>query len=290
MKIVYLSTEISLESNHEVIIISHSNYKKAGLHSTISTIKQFNPDLILEREFNDGKSYFDELYEALPDIKKAYWAIDSHLSFDRHVRYMRNFNYCFCAISKFQSKFLQETKKPCFWLPLYMPGYTVGMTINLINKKRDLSFIGNYQKDFFVKRKKYLDYLKDLWGNSLFLTTDYSNMPNLVNQTIVNFNCSLRDDMNFRVFETLGYGAFLVTDDVPDIYKVKGLADRIFIYRTEKEALEMIHDKLSFYHTNIKKAMQEIIENQDWVLKNHTLLNRFDQIAEMIDTGKQVEF
>lgn len=289
MKIVYLSHEISLESNHDVTIISHESYRQAGLRNTVEEIRKIQPDLILEREFNDGKSYFDELYRELPDFKTAFWAIDSHLSFDRHVRYMRNFDYGFCAISGHRDGFAEKTKKPFFWLPLYLPGTTIGQEI-LKEKTASIRFIGNFEKSFFVRRRQYIEHIRALWGKKFQALTDYKNMPRLINEAIVHFNCSLNQDMNFRVFETLGYGAFLITDSVPDLYKIKNLKNHIDIYDTKSQAQDMIADKIEFYRKNPKFAFDDLKKNQYFVLKNHTLLNRFDEIIQMIVTGKQFEY
>ena len=90
--------------------------------------------------------------------------------------------------------------------------------------------------------------------------------------------------MNFRVFETIANGVELVTNDVPDLHLVEGLAKRINIYHNDQELLDLIDYIL------IEKVQHDVIRNQIWIQNHHCLIHRQHSLLEMIKTNKQGDF
>ena len=228
MKIIYLSKEFTNIPDHEVLIRNHKDIESMGFNVIVDEIKRFEPDLIIEREFNDGVSIYDKLLKQFPKVKKAFWGIDSHLNFKRHLEYAENFDYIFLAISKFASQMNNLINKPVKWLPLYFPGRKIEVKQN---PEIELSFVGNFKQHFFKQRREYLELLKP-YGIQIF-EREYSRMPEIMNNSLISFNCSLSCDMNFRVFEALGYGSCLLTNWVEDIGKIDGLGIRSCFYNKE---------------------------------------------------------
>ena len=239
---------------------------------------QFLPDIVIEREFNDGKSIWNKeiktLSIALPKIKTAVWLIDTHISYKRHKEYMKNFDYVFFAISKYA----EELKG--FWLPLCYPCPRIQRFSDIPIHR--IGFVGRWG-GFFEERSRKLALLKQLYEDDFFMVTDYNTVYQTMAKCKIMFNCSIGIDMNYRVFEALGTGNMLVTNDVPDLHKIKGLSDKIFIYKHYKDLVGIISNLLEVDYNEKEKNIKFI---EDY----HLLPNRIQSMLKMIESGKQEEF
>ena len=294
MKIIYLSKEFANIPDHEVLVRNHKDIESMGFNGVVDEIKRFEPDIIIEREFNDGISVYDKLLKQFPKVKKAFWGIDSHLNFKRHLEYAENFDYIFLAISKFAGQMNNLINKPVKWLPLYFPGRKIEVKEK---PEIELSFVGNFKQHFFKQRREYLEILKP-YGIQIF-EREYSRMPKIMNNSLISFNCSLSCDLNFRVFEALGYGSLLLTNYVDDIDKIDGFKRDVYIYKNKEELINIVRKLLKEDYTefpNIGLVIRSYFgnmyreSNQQWILENHCLKHRIDSLIEMIVTDKQLEF
>lgn len=283
MKILYLSYErnIDLEKEHEVM------YYDVDHRVGQEPIKKFKPDLVIEREFNDNKAIYSDLLDfikkELPDTKRAVWLIDTHVSEGRHKTYAKYFDYVFLAISKYVNNFrLVLRSKNVYWLPLCYPFSedTIDTTKQVL-KKYPITFVGRWDPKWFPERTLYINALKLHYRDDFTAVTDYNNMSSILSQSQISFNCSISDDLNFRIFESLGLGAQLVTNDVPDIHKIKGLEERIHIYHNFEDCVREI-EKI--------RIAKEIEDYRQWVKDNHTLKTRLNSMLKMISTNTQEEF
>lgn len=284
MKIVYLSNEIYADiPMHDVVVINYDKINKDGFKETISAINDFSPDIIIEREFNDGKSIYYDLLRFFPNVCKVFWGIDTHVREKHHMQYSQYFDYIFLSISAYAMKFDKLLNKPVRWLPLYFPHKPLDV-------KKDpeiiLSFVGNYKQHFFKRRREYLELLKPY--NIQVFEREYNRMPEIMNNSLISFNCALSVDLNFRVFEALGFGSILLTDYVDDIFKINALREKIFVYKNEKELLATLDMLLSLFL--LGEPYIRNIEDQQWIIKNHCLKHRIESIIEMINNNKQLEF
>lgn len=125
-----------------------------------------------------------------------------------------------------------------------------------------------------------------MFGGRFTAMTDYDNMFSIIKRSRISFNCSINKDLNFRVWESLGAGVELITDDVPDLHKVEGLAPRVSIYTN----FDHIKDYVVGIISNDPKYTHNTLQNQDWVKKNHCLVHRHKAILQMIESGQQVKF
>lgn len=295
MKILYLSLErdIDLAKKHEIMYLDHNSKVNDEFPESIyQEILTFKPDILLEREFNDGMAKYPDIVsfvnKNIPECKKAIWLIDSHCNLQWHLDYAPLFDYVFVAISRYQpiiAGHLKQigSKAKCFWLPLCYP-YSVDKIKR--NKSRvpfDIVMVGRWGQ-WFPERTRLIELLKEEYGDKFMAITDYANMEEYLRQGVISFNCSLADDMNFRVFETLANGLELVTNDVPDLHLVKGLESRINIYHSDQELLDMID---SILEGEIEK---DVIKNQIWIQNHHCLIHRHKEILKMIKTGEQVKY
>lgn len=295
IKILYLSLErgVDLEKKHQIKYLDYRAKVNGEFPSSVyEEIREFKPDLLLEREFNDGQSKYPEIVafvrDNFPNCVRAIWLIDSHCNLEWHLDYAPLFDYAFVAVSKFQPIIAAHLKKigaktKCFWLPLCYPYNKNRIKRNKSHVPYDIIFVGRWGK-WFDERTRLLELLKKRYGNKFFNITDYNNMEEYLRQGIISFNRSINGDMNFRVFETLANGVELVTDDVPDLHLITSLVGRINIYHDDQELFETCDEILEC------KREHDVIRSQIWVQDHHTLINRHEEILKMIATGEQVKY
>ena len=257
-------------------------------HSTRCGFKIIGkPDLVIEREFNDGNTDYSILYQTiLKKVPKAFWFIDAHTADINRVKYCDQFDFVFVAQSPFINYVKKNTScKNIFWLPLCFPKPANQITAHNTAIKHPVSFIGLYGKGY-NRRVEMINFLANEYKEKFFAVTDYNNPKLLAQASAVTTNCSLNNDLNFRVFECLGYGTELVTDHVTDVDKIEGLTEQLYCYRDFNGLKKHIDELLA--ETPGKK--HNISKVQQWVLDYHTLEQRIAQMLQMIDTGKQVEY
>ncbi len=255
------------------------------INSKLTIVK--DPDILIEREFNDGKAEYEYLYNhGLKKISpKAFWFIDAHVSNKDRVRYCDNFDFVFVA----QSPYLEFVKKHTvckniFWLPLCYPGQASGITKNNSSISYPISFVGKMDNGY-TKRQQMVSFLKENYGNNFYAVTDYDNMSNIIRQSKITTNYSVKDDLNFRVFEALGFGTKLLTNYVPDLDKIEGLKERLNWFEDFSSLKEHVDRIL-----NNDSDTEKLFKTQQWIKQNHTMRNRLAEMIQMIETGKQIEY
>ena len=295
MNILYLSSErgIELENKHKVMYLDHTS--KAGDNFPVEVyekIREFKPDLLLEREFNNGLAKYPDIAQFIkdefPKCKRAVWLIDSHVQLQWHKDYSPLFDYVFVAISKYVPILAAhhrsiDSKSKVFWLPVSYPGRRDAVVRNQGRVPFDIVFVGRWGK-WFGERNRLIELLKDQYKEKFFAITDYANMEEYLRQGIISFNRTFSDDMNFRVFESIANGVELVTNDVPDLHLIKGLEERINIYHNDQELLDLIDFIL------LQKVQHDVIRTQIWVQNHHCTIHRHNSLLKMLETNIQEEF
>lgn len=294
MKLTIFTYERNLDIPGEIQYIDRQMIKEQGLNSILDQIKEFEPDLIIEREFNDGIAKYSDVYKHLPYLK-AYWAIDCHITLAEHINYAKQFDVVFLAQSWFIPLFESQVKGHCFYLPLCHT-----QTLTDLNKYlsestpispdvqvRDipLSFVGNI-RTLHPEREQYVMRLKELMGDDfLACQADYEQTLRLLRRSQATFNCSLNNDLNFRVWEALAMGTPIYTDDVTDIDKITGLREQLDVYPKLNPPLS------SFATVEEGDLIYPIVNNSISFIKSaHTLTHRYLQLIEMVKTGEQYEY
>jgi len=273
MKILWIGLErnLGIEKDHQVLILNKDNWD-------YNSVVEFKPDILIEREFNDKKYiYTDEVKfvkNKFPECKTIFWAIDTHLLLSWHKEYSLLFDYTFLAVSKYVKEF-----KRALWLPLCFPASD--MPNYNIEKKYPIGFIGRYNITYLEERTAFLKKIKSEYKSLCHFETDYKSVYQKMSQCFIMLNKSIRDDLNYRVFEALACKNTLVTNSVPDLYKIKGLAERVCIYKTNEGAVDCIRNIIK---DNI------IYSDTEYISKGHLLYHRINKLLSMVKTGKQEEF
>lgn len=278
MKILWLGYEkyLGIEFMHSCFKMSIDNYNE-------QYALNFKPDIIIEREYNDGKSDFTDkvlfLKEKFPKTKTAVWLIDTHVRHDYHLEKAKNYDYVFLAISRYINEF-KKINKNTFYLPLCFPKAKKPLLSKKINKT--IGFVGRWNLEGFEKRTELLNTVYKIYPDLCHFIVDYETPYQSMSSCYIMLNYSIGEELNFRVFEALACGNILITNDVEDIYKIKDLKNYIYTFKDIDEALNIIRDVLEKRPDNSKA--------KEFVYKNHMLYHRVLAILKMIDEKKQILF
>lgn len=286
MKIVWLGNEQMVsdkyaEQENEFLIMNRDNF-------SMKKLEEFKPEIVIEREFNDGKSIYEfemtYLEREHPEIKRAVWLIDTHVQFQRHFVYAKHFDFIFMAISRYVPIFQNEFKKAkVFWLPVCHP--TACLPPNtLIGRPHKVSFVGRWGQTLYTERTELVEKLKQ--NKWFYAKTDYETPYQTMSSSEITFNRSFSEDMNYRVFEALACGTELVTNLVPDLLKIKGLKDRIHIYKRDGDAIEIVKDLVE----GRKKYKGTPETHRNWIRESHLLKHRVTDCIKMIQFGIQCDY
>lgn len=285
MKILWLGYEDRVvERNkwglNEFLILNRKNF-------SMDKALSFDPDIVVEREFNDGFSIFTDemlyLKEKKPRITRAVWLIDTHISKARHLKYAPLFDVVFLAISSYVDEFKKTLgNSRVYHLPLCYP--KTYLPPNMIDKKDKVVFVGRWNSQWFPERTEMIKRLsKYEWFKA---ETNYEDYYKILSSSKYVINRSIRQDLNYRVFEALGCGAEVITNDVPDIHNIGGLSSKLHLFTTIDEAEEIAKGLIE---GKIKKKSDDI-DNRRFISKNHLLSVRVDQMLSMIVDGQQFDY
>ncbi len=155
--------------------------------------------------------YFPRGLTAL-DCPTACYLIDVHVSPDRHVKQAMFFDYAFSAQRDFVDTLRRAGHPQAHWLPLACDP-DVHRRYD-VPKRYDIGFVGARGRGY-ERRGALLDKLE-----RRFTVSDYRRaytppeMARLYSESRLVFNCSLRQEVNMRVFEGPATGTLLLTDRI----------------------------------------------------------------------------
>jgi hypothetical protein len=269
MRILWIGLEHDLGIEHEVLIMNKHNWNEQRL-------LEFNPEVAIEREFNDAQYRYDSEWEFiaknLPQCKRTCWFIDTHVSYDRHREYIKHFHYSFFAIHKYAFEFNDYT--PSFWLPTCFPLATMP---KVQEKVYEIGYVGRFNVPYLEIRTKFLADIFEVFGDKCHFVTDYNTVYETMGKCKIMLNLSYMDDMNFRTFESLACGCTLLTNPVPDIQLISGLSKRIHTFRGTDDCIEKIKGLLD----------KPVVNNRKFIEQSHLLSHRVTSLLSMLSTKQQ---
>lgn len=238
----------------------------------LNVVTQFiKPDLILVIDPVRQRFDFNSF-----DTPTAYWAIDSHLKFNKHIKKVRvqDYNFLFVTQKDYVPKYREKGYKNVYWLPLACdPEIHKQHNLSL---KHDLCFVGSLGPDS-PRKKIILNLQKEF---NMFVGQKYlHDMAEIYSQSKMVFNKSLKEDLNMRVFEALSCGHLLLTDRIDN-----GLEDlfidkeHLVIYDNYEDLVEKVHYYLE--HPEEREAIAH--KGQEEVWKKHTYFHRARYLVETI--------
>lgn len=219
-----------------------------------------------------------ENYESngwLPDLSninklKIFWSIDSHMVLMNHITTVvkNKIDIVLNAIESHQNYF--KTSKT-FYFPNAYPSDLIS-PIDGVDKNIFLGFCGSLlnRSEILDKLENKFELKKDIWklGNEMVKT---------INGYKIHFNKTLSNDINYRIFETMGCNTLMLTNSTENINTFFNDMENIVIYNNETELFEKLNI-LSSDNGLIKKISHS---GYELVKNNHTYNNRADVLLKI---------
>jgi hypothetical protein len=161
-------------------------------------------------------------------VKKVFWCIDAHCNPDRYAEWAKRqkVDLVLCSSPVYMKRF-----KKAVWFPNAYPDDLIWDPWQNTAKNYDVGFCGSLTS----KRKR--------WIKELGIHHDYAlgpEMLNAISSYSVHWNQSIADDINYRVFETMGLGCCLLTNKVPGLTDLFQPDKHFLMYESVAEAAAMI--------------------------------------------------
>lgn len=255
-----------LQKDIETIVwgLGHDNFNTPFQQIT----KDVNVIILLENYDSNGW---------LPDLSKInklkiFWSIDSHMVLMNHITTVikNKIDIVLNAIESHQNYF--KTSKT-FYFPNAYPSDLIS-PINKIDKNIFLGFCGSLLNRSEILNKLENDFglKKDIWklGNDMVKT---------INGYQVHFNKTLSNDINYRVFETMGCNTLILTNNTENISTFFNDMENIVIYHNENELFE----KIKILSSNDDLIKKISFSGYELVSNHHTYNNRADVLLGIIN-------
>ena len=241
---------------------------------------------------DDGRSY-----RFRPDLHPSiFWAIDTHVKPERCQNKAKDFDFVFCA-QRPGAAGMRKAGIPARWCPLAFDPQIHRK--HPLPKIMDVSFVGNsgrfrfgnffYKgKEVFRERTRLLSFLRrrfHLFTGKFF----FEEMSVVFSLSKIVFNKSVKDDVNMRVFEALGCGSLLVTNQIgpgQDLLFKNG--EHIVEYRSKRELIE----KVDYYLHHEEERKKIAARGREEALRKHTYAHRMDYMLSFLTppTNKRFDF
>ncbi len=234
----------------------------------------WEPDLFLWVE--SGIHFPLDGIERLP-CKTACYLVDTHLHLPRHLEWARRFDLVFLAQREYLPRFEEAGFRHVRWLPLACDPEIH----RRFETEEDLhvSFVGSLTPGH-RRRNRLLLRLAErfpLHVDRCFL----GEMARTFSRSRIVFNCSVRNDLNMRVFEALATGALLVTDSAPGSGLEELFEDgrHLVLYRDERELFQRVAYYLE--HDEERRRIGEAGRME--VLRAHTYRHRVEEMMAALE-------
>jgi hypothetical protein len=240
--------------------------------TTILAQKKLEPDLLIYVEGGSTSLFPSDLNQL--DFPSVWWGIDTHNNYDQHLMISRVFSQSLIAQKSFVSKLSQDGIQNVTWMPLAAPIFKVDDSTNV--KKYDVAYVGSINWKIYPQRKVIYDIISNNFTNFYFGPAQPKEMMEIYANSRVVINHSLMNDVNMRIFEALGAGALLLTNQIHE----NGLDDLLVtgrdfdIYFDENDLLK----KINLYLENETLRTKIAKSGHELVARNHTYDQRVNYI------------
>jgi len=231
------------------------------------------PDAVLEVD-GDGKYHLTGYHRL--EIPAFYWAIDSHSEYKRSFQRLiaKDFEHIFVVQKEYLSMFAKMGKS-CSWLPLACDT-EIHHPYPQEPMKYDMVFVGNPNSP---KRRELLGRLSGKFKVAILTGLKPAEMARAYSMAPLAFNCSVNNDINMRIFETLACGRLLLTDRIHNNGFDELFTDRQHLVVYDDSDLE---SRVEHYLNNPSEIERISRNGFDLVVSKHTYLDRAKQLLSLI--------
>lgn len=192
----------------------------------------------------------------------AWYGIDTHTNYAKHLRLARLFDVSFIAQKEFVEALRQDGIRQVHWLPLGFPAELLPKI--LPERDLDIAYVGSTDARVHPERQALIAMLKESFSAAYFGGATPTEMIQIYARARLVFNRSLRNDVNMRFFEAMGAGAVLITDLIVDngVESLFTEGEHYFTYRDAASLSALVEDLL---------ADPERIAGLGWAAQRHVL-------------------
>jgi len=204
----------------------------------------------------------------------AWWAIDTHMDPAWAEEKGKRFDWLFAA-QRDGAERLCKAGTPALWLPLACDSAI--HRPHAVGKKWDVCFIGRVSAG---PRQELLSLVANKFPNSFIGQRYFDEFARTYSEARIGFNRSVKNDVNMRVFETLGCGTLLVTNDLRENGQEELFeSDRHLVtYRGPEELV----DKLRFYLSNEEARENMAQAGHAEAVARHTYRHRMQSVLARV--------
>ncbi len=204
-----------------------------------------------------------------------YWASDTHLGFDYRLATAKKFDHVFCAqkqaVIDFEKAGVKADWLPHAFEPMAYHDIESGSPVpfSYASKDYDIAFVGHVNSP---NRVDFLDSMFREFPNFFFGQRRFQDAARIYCKSKIVINIAMKEDLNMRVFETMGSGSFLLTDYVPYIEELFEDGKHLVLYRSIEEAI----DKAKYYLKHDSEREKIAQAGFEEVMKKHKIDDRVD--------------
>lgn len=206
----------------------------------------------------------------------AWWAIDTHMSYERTLQKAWAATCVFAAQQDGTLRLRSDGITAAQWLPLACdPELHRPHSVPLVH---DLCFVGNVLPG---ARADLIADLQQVWPRMFIGQRYFQEMALIYSGSRLAFNRSVRNDVNMRVFEAVACGSLLLTNDLTSNGQELLLQDgtHLVTYRSAEELI----DKVRYYLAHDDERMQIAAAGRADVHTRHTYDIRVRGILSELD-------
>lgn len=213
-----------------------------------------------------------------PSLLTAWYAIDTHMDFPKHVRIGRLFDVSFVAQKQYVERLTTSGVTQAQWLPLAYP--TQIQPSEPQERKINIAYVGSDNAEMHPERSAMLAALKSDFSATKFGKASPIEMGQIYSSSKIVFNRAVNNDVNMRVFEAMGSGAALLTDIIVDNGMEDLFEDGVhhLTYKNQQHMLESASALLN----DPKRAESIGTAAQKLVLEKHTYQHRADHMVAIL--------
>src|SRR5262249_35575250 len=149
-------------------------------------------------------------------------------------------------------------------------------------KRFDVCFVGNL---FPGPRAELVGLLQRHYPDSFVGRCYFEEMARTYSQSRAAFNCSIRNDVNMRVFEAVACGALLLTNDLRD--NGQGELFRDGVHLAPSASAEELLDKLAFYLSRGEARERVAAAGREEAAARHTYRHRMEVVLRAAEQGRR---
>jgi hypothetical protein len=228
-----------------------------------------------------GVKFFPRNIEKLPCLTACY-LIDVHVDIACRIEMAKFFDVVFIAQKDYVEVFRKRGIQNVWWLPLASDP-DIYWPLDL-TPEFDIGFVGHTPKDV-PRRRRFLSILSQKYHvNDFGRSYSPEESAQVYGRSKIVFNCSVRGDLNMRVFEGMSCGRLLVTDAISNGLEELFLDRKhLVIYRNEKELLGLVDYYLAHDEDRelIARAGLNLAHSE------HTYKHRVKKVLEVIRAAQE---